>query len=125
MKLSAAQTTALSVLPVTVTLWGDKPFGGPPKGVHSMNTLAALRTRGLVAASADGLSVTIPGIHSVGGQQAGIQSGVRATHIPSGVMAYVDIGRSQHINKMIADDMIRAPQRPWVQAMGAATEDAS
>lgn len=48
----------------------------------------------------------IPGIHSKGGQHCGIQSGVRATHIASGITAYVDIGRSQHINKMIAEDMI-------------------
>lgn len=50
----------------------------------------------------------ICGIHSGGGQQCGVPSGVRVTHVSSGVMAYVDIGRSQHINKMIAEDMILA-----------------
>lgn len=49
----------------------------------------------------------IPGIHQKGGQQCGVPSGVRITH-SSGVTAYVDIGRSQHINKMIAEDMILA-----------------
>lgn len=46
----------------------------------------------------------IPGIHERGGQHCSYPSGVRITHIASGVQAYVDIGRSQHINKMIAMD---------------------
>ncbi len=50
----------------------------------------------------------IPGIDSRGGQTVGGHSGVRATHVISGVTAYVNIGRSQHINKMIAEDMILA-----------------
>ena len=50
----------------------------------------------------------IPGIHESGGQHCGIHHGLRVTHVPSGVQAYVDIGRSQHINKMIAMDMILA-----------------
>ncbi|MBD9455913.1 peptide chain release factor-like protein [Rhizobium sp. RHZ02] len=50
----------------------------------------------------------IPGIHERGGQHVGVCSGVRITHIPSNIQAYVDIGRSQHINKMIAMDMILA-----------------
>lgn len=50
----------------------------------------------------------IPGIHQKGGQHVGMPSGVQVTHIPSGVKAYVDIGRSQHTNKMIAMDMITA-----------------
>jgi len=50
----------------------------------------------------------IPGIHSRGGQHVGTCPGVRVTHLPSGVQAYVDIGRCQHINKMIAMDMILA-----------------
>ena len=41
-----------------------------------------------------------------GGQYVGSASGVRATHIPSGIQAIVDIGRSQHSNKLIAEDMI-------------------
>ncbi len=47
----------------------------------------------------------IPGIHSQGGQHAGVLNGVRVTHA-SGVTAYVDIGLSQHRNKEIAMDMI-------------------
>lgn len=50
----------------------------------------------------------IEGIDRRGGQQCGMGSGVRATHEPSGIMAYVNTGRSQHVNKMIADDMILA-----------------
>ena len=48
----------------------------------------------------------IPGIDARGGQHVGGHSGVRATHEPTGIMAYVNIGRSQHVNKMIAEDMI-------------------
>lgn len=44
-----------------------------------------------------------------GGQHVGTgPNGVRVTHIASGIEAFVDIGRSQHINKMIAVDMILA-----------------
>lgn len=50
----------------------------------------------------------IPGIDQRGGQHVGGHSGVRATHVISGITAYVNIGRSQHINKMIAEDMILA-----------------
>lgn len=50
----------------------------------------------------------IPGTHQKGGQHVGMPSGVQVTHIPSGVKAYVDIGRSQHANKIIAMDMILA-----------------
>lgn len=50
----------------------------------------------------------IPGIHHRGGQHVGTCPDVRATHIPSGIMAYVACARSQHINKMIAVDMILA-----------------
>ncbi len=50
----------------------------------------------------------IPGIDPRGGQHVGGHSGVRATHEPTGIMAYVNCGRSQHINKMIAEDMILA-----------------
>lgn len=42
-----------------------------------------------------------------GGQHVGSgPSGVKATHIPSGIEAFVDIGRSQHLNRVIAKDMI-------------------
>lgn len=50
----------------------------------------------------------IPGVHQRGGQHVGICPGVRVTHIPSGIAAYVENDRSQHINKMIAVDMILA-----------------
>lgn len=44
---------------------------------------------------------------SPGGQQAGSPAAaVRITHLPTGVMAQVHTGRSQHIDKMIAEDMI-------------------
>lgn len=33
---------------------------------------------------------------------------VRVTHIPTGLIAFADQGRSQHRNKMIAIDMILA-----------------
>ena len=48
------------------------------------------------------------GRNRVGGQMVGTHGGVRAIHEPSGIEAIVNIGRSQHINKMIADDMILA-----------------
>ena len=41
-----------------------------------------------------------------GGQMVGTHGGVRAIHEPTGITAIVNIGRSQHINKMIAEDMI-------------------
>jgi len=50
----------------------------------------------------------ISGVHQRGGQHVGTNPGVRVTHLPSGVQAYVEIGRSQHINKMVAMDMILA-----------------
>ncbi|TAX45952.1 hypothetical protein ELI02_30030 (plasmid) [Rhizobium leguminosarum] len=50
----------------------------------------------------------IPGIHERGGQHCGYPSGVRVTHLPSSISAYVNTGRSQHINKTIAMDMILA-----------------
>lgn len=36
------------------------------------------------------------------------KSGVRVTHIPSGIQAVVEIGRSQHRNAKIAINMIEA-----------------
>ena len=42
-----------------------------------------------------------------GGQQVGgAYSGVKITHLPSGIVAIVDIGRSQFKNREIAIDMI-------------------
>lgn len=44
---------------------------------------------------------------SRGGQHVGTgPSGVRVTHIPSGIEACVDVGRSQYVNRLIAVDMI-------------------
>jgi len=48
----------------------------------------------------------IPGIHVQGGQHCGVPSGVRATYADGEITAYVNIGRSQHVNKMIAEEMI-------------------
>ncbi|WP_018900405.1 peptide chain release factor-like protein [Rhizobium sp. 2MFCol3.1] len=50
----------------------------------------------------------IPGIHHRGGQHVGTNPGVRVTHIPSGIAAYVETDRSQRINREIAMDMILA-----------------
>ena len=44
-----------------------------------------------------------------GGQHVGTgPSGVKVTHLPSGIEAFVEIGRSQYINREIAMDMILA-----------------
>ena len=44
-----------------------------------------------------------------GGQHVGTgPSGVKVTHLPSGIEAFVEIGRSQHINRLIAVEMIEA-----------------
>lgn len=52
---------------------------------------------------------TWPKRESRGGQHVGTgPSGVKVTHIPSGVEAFVEIGRSQHINREIAVSMIEA-----------------
>lgn len=49
----------------------------------------------------------IEGMDRRGGQQVGSgHSGVRITHLPSGTVAFVNVGRSQHRNKAIAEDMI-------------------
>lgn len=50
----------------------------------------------------------IPGIHHRGGQHVGTYPGVRVTHIPSGIAAYVETDRSQRLNREIAMDMILA-----------------
>ncbi len=42
-----------------------------------------------------------------GGQHVALTaSGLKITHLPSGIEASVNVGRSQHINRMIAMDMI-------------------
>ena len=46
---------------------------------------------------------------SPGGQHVGTgSSGIKMTHLPSGIEACVCIGRSQHVNRLIAFDMILA-----------------
>jgi peptide chain release factor 1 len=39
-----------------------------------------------------------------GGQIVGSSSGIKLTHIPTGIMVIVNTERSQHINKIIAMD---------------------
>lgn len=44
-----------------------------------------------------------------GGQHVGTgPSGVKITHLPTGIEACVDTGRSQHINRLLATEMIEA-----------------
>lgn len=43
-----------------------------------------------------------------GGQRVGVVTGVKITHLPTGVEACVNADRSQHRNKRIAYDMILA-----------------
>ena len=43
---------------------------------------------------------------SQGGQHVGTWSGIRVTHLPSGLVAECETERSQHRNKQIALDMI-------------------
>jgi len=50
----------------------------------------------------------IEGIDQRGGQHVGGHRGVRVTHLPTGIMAYVNVGRSQHHARRIAVDMIEA-----------------
>ncbi len=44
----------------------------------------------------------------LGGQHVGTDNGVKVTHEPSGIVAIVNSGRSQHTNRTIAMDMIMA-----------------
>lgn len=49
-----------------------------------------------------------------GGQHVGIDYGVKIEHIPTGIIAIVNTGRSQHKNRAIAMDMILAAiTHPW------------
>lgn len=48
MKVTKAQKEALRLLPISITTWGGKPFGGMPSGIKSRSTLSALYKRGLV-----------------------------------------------------------------------------
>lgn len=43
---------------------------------------------------------------TVGGQHVGVPVGIQIEHRPTGTIARVCTNRSQHINKMIAMDMI-------------------
>jgi hypothetical protein len=47
MKLTEPMRRALSILPITVTMWGGKPFTSLPRGIRSVSTLEALRAKGL------------------------------------------------------------------------------
>jgi peptide chain release factor 2 len=52
---------------------------------------------------------TYPLIKNRGGQHVALTpTGIQVTHLPSGIMAIVDIGRSQHRNRQIAMEMILA-----------------
>lgn len=52
--------------------------------------------------------------HPPGGQHCGMLSGLKVTHIPSGISVHVDTERSQHRNKMIAlDALTGALTSPW------------
>ena len=45
----------------------------------------------------------------LGGQHVGTgPSGVKVTHIPTGIEASVDVSKSQYVNRMIAIEMIEA-----------------
>ncbi len=55
---------------------------------------------------ADHLRVSIWPPRRQGGQQVGTDHGVEIEHIPTGILARVNIGASQHTNKTIAMDMI-------------------
>ena len=54
-KLTKAQIRALSVLPVTITTWGGRPFAGMPEGIKSRATLHALNRLALVGVTHEGL----------------------------------------------------------------------
>lgn len=41
-----------------------------------------------------------------GGQHVGTETGIRVTHLPSGLVAECKTERSQHRNRLIAIDMI-------------------
>lgn len=52
---------------------------------------------------------TWPPKQNKGGQHVGTgPSGIKVTHVPSGIEACVDIGRSQYTNREIALNMIEA-----------------
>ena len=58
---------------------------------------------------AEHLKIEIWPERQVGGQHVGTgPNGVRITHLPSGIVACCETERSQHINRMIAMEMIEA-----------------
>lgn len=44
--------------------------------------------------------------HPPGGQRVGVRSGVKVTHLPSGLVAICETERSQHRNRLIAVAML-------------------
>jgi peptide chain release factor 2 len=44
--------------------------------------------------------------HPPGGQHVGVRTGVKITHLPTGLVALCETERSQHRNRQIAMDMI-------------------
>ena len=55
---------------------------------------------------AEDLKVEVSQRNPPGGQHVGTESGVKITHLPSGLVAECKTERSQHRNKQIAMDMI-------------------
>ncbi len=54
MKLTEPMRRALSILPISVTMWGGKPLTGLPRGIRSVSTLEALRAKGLCTSKTAG-----------------------------------------------------------------------
>jgi protein subunit release factor A len=52
------------------------------------------------------LKIEVATRHHPGGQHVGTESGVRITHLPTGLVAEAKTERSQHRNRLIAMDMI-------------------
>jgi protein subunit release factor A len=64
--------------------------------------------RGVTDIPAEDLKIEAWPPRGQGGQQVGSPNGVKVTHLPTGTVAIVDCGRSQHTNRIIAMDMILA-----------------
>lgn len=60
----------------------------------------------MVTLPASDLLVEAAVLRPKGGQHVGIDSSVKVTHLPTGLVAIVASERSQHKNKEIAVDMI-------------------
>jgi protein subunit release factor A len=52
------------------------------------------------------LKVEVARSNPPGGQHVGIEPGIRVTHLPTGLAAECNTGRSQHRNRQVAMDMI-------------------